>query len=94
MATITKTPSGRWKVPIRKAGWPASIKTFPTKRDGEVWGRRLEDEMVRGAFIQWAAGDRMTVAAAVWLVSNWAEGTTEARRRSRPKLRAGLAKNG
>jgi integrase len=65
MATITKTPSGTWKVLIRKTGWPASIKTFRTKRDAEDWGRLLEDEMVRGAFIQRAAGDRMTVAAAL-----------------------------
>jgi len=65
MATITKTPSGTWKVLIRKAGWPANIKTFRTKRDAEDWGRRLEDEMVRGAFIQRATGDRMTVAVAL-----------------------------
>jgi hypothetical protein len=63
MATIAKTPSGTWKVLIRKTGRPASIKTFRTKRDAEDWGRRVEDKMARGAFMQWAAGDRITAAA-------------------------------
>jgi len=65
MATITKTESGTWKVLVRKTGWPASIKTFRTKRDAEDWGRRVEDEMVRGAYIQRTSGDRMTVAVAM-----------------------------
>jgi len=65
MATITKTPSGTWKALVRKTGWPTNIKTFRTKRDAEDWGRRVEDEMVRGAFIQRAAGDRLTVEAAM-----------------------------
>ena len=65
MATITKTPSDTWKALVRKTGWPTTIKTFRTKRNAEDWARRTEDEMVRGAFIQRAAGDRMTVAAAL-----------------------------
>lgn len=65
MATITKTPSGTWKALVRKTGWPTNIKTFRTKRDAEDWARRTEDEMVRGAFIQRAAGDRLTVEAAI-----------------------------
>ena len=28
MATITKTPSNKWKALVRKRGWPATIKTF------------------------------------------------------------------
>lgn len=50
---------------VRKTGWPTNIKTFRTRRDAEDWGRRLEDEMVRGAFFQRAAGDRLTVMAAL-----------------------------
>jgi hypothetical protein len=34
-------------------------------RDAEDWSRRTEDEMVRGAYIQRAAADRMTVADAL-----------------------------
>lgn len=65
MATITKTPSSTWKALVRKSGWPTTIKTFRTKRDAEDWARRVEDEMVRGAFIQRATSDRMTVKDAV-----------------------------
>ena len=65
MASIIKTPSGKWKAIIRKAGWPLTVKTFRTQRDAGDWARRTEDEMVRGAFIKRASGDRMTVAAAM-----------------------------
>ena len=65
MATIVKTESGTWKALIRKTGWPSTAKTFRTKRDAEDWSRRTEDEMVRGAYIQRAGADRLTVADAV-----------------------------
>jgi integrase len=65
MATITKTPSSTWKALVRKTGWPTTIKTFRTKRDAEDWARRIEDEMVRGAYIQRATSDRMTVKDAM-----------------------------
>jgi hypothetical protein len=65
MATIVKTTSGTWKGVIRKTGWPTAAKTFRTKRDAEDWSRRTEDEMVRGAYIQRAAADRMTLADAL-----------------------------
>ena len=65
MATIVKKPSGSWKAVIRKAGWPLQTKTFRTKRDAEDWARRSEDEMVRGAYIQRAMADRMTVSSAI-----------------------------
>lgn len=38
MATIVKTSLGTWKALIRKTGWPATAKTFRTKRDAEDWG--------------------------------------------------------
>ncbi len=65
MATIVKTPSGTWKALIRKTGWPATAKTFRTKRDAEDWARRTEDEMVRGVYIQRAPSDRMTIEDAL-----------------------------
>jgi len=65
MATIVKKPSGSWKAVVRKAGWPLQSKTFRTKRDAEDWARRSEDEMVRGAYIQRATADRLTVATAM-----------------------------
>jgi integrase len=65
VASIIKTLSGKWKAIIRKAGWPLTVKTFRTQRDAGDWARRTEDEMVRGAFIKRASGDRMTVAVAM-----------------------------
>jgi hypothetical protein len=65
MATIVKTPSATWKAVIRKSGWPTTVKTFRTKRDAEDWSRRTEDEMVRGAYIQRATADRMTIQVAL-----------------------------
>lgn len=65
MATIAKTESGTWKALVRKQGWPASIKTFRTKRDAEDWARRVEDEMVRGIYIERSPSEQMTLAAAI-----------------------------
>jgi integrase len=65
VATIIKSPSGRWKAIIRKAGWPLKAKTFRTKRDAEDWARRTEDEMVRGVYIVRTTAERMTLAAAL-----------------------------
>lgn len=52
MATIVKTPSGKWKAVIRKLGWPTKCKTFRLKRDATDWARRVEDQMVRDVFIE------------------------------------------
>ncbi len=65
MATIVKTPSGTWKALVRKTGWPATAKTFRTKREAEDWARRTEDEMVRGVYIQRAPSERMTIEDAL-----------------------------
>ncbi|WP_231489684.1 GTP-binding protein [Billgrantia saliphila] len=65
MASIVKTPSGSWKVVIRKTGWPTTAKTFRTKRDAQDWARRTEDEMVRGVYTQRSASERMTLEAAL-----------------------------
>ena len=65
MATITKTPSGTWKVIIRKVGWPTASKTFRLKRTAEDWARDTEDEMVKGVFIQRAPSQRLTLEVAL-----------------------------
>jgi hypothetical protein len=36
-------------------------KTFRIKRDAEDWARRTEDEILRGAYIERATADRMTI---------------------------------
>ncbi|MGH8658206.1 MAG: hypothetical protein ACREV4_06955, partial [Gammaproteobacteria bacterium] len=63
MATLVKTPAASWKAIVRKIGWPQVIKTFRTKRDAEDWARRVEDEMVRGVYIDRAPSERMTLKA-------------------------------
>lgn len=65
LATLIKTDLGKWKAVIRKTGWPTTSKTFRTKRDAEDWARRTEDDMVRGAYIQRASADRLTVENAL-----------------------------
>jgi len=53
MATIVKTPAGKWKAVVRLSGWPTKCKTFRLKRDAVDWARQVEVEMVRGAFIDY-----------------------------------------
>jgi hypothetical protein len=65
MVTVVKTPSATWKAMIRRSGWPPVIKTFRIKRDAEDWARRTEDEIVRGAYIERATADRMTIKDAL-----------------------------
>ena len=65
MASIIKTPAGTWKALIRKRGWPATMKTFPRKQDAKDWARRVEEEMVRGVYIDRAPSERMTLEAAM-----------------------------
>ncbi len=61
----SKLPLGKWKAVIRKTGWPISSKTFRTKRDAEDWARNVEDEMVRGVFINRADSHQLTLKAAL-----------------------------
>jgi len=65
MATITKNAASNWKALIRKRGWPTATKTFRTKKDAQDWARRVEDEMVRGVYIDRAPSERMTLRAAM-----------------------------
>ena len=53
MATIVKTPAGKWKAVVRLSGWPTKSKTFRLKRDAVGWARHVEVEMVRGVFVDW-----------------------------------------
>jgi hypothetical protein len=61
MATINKTPSGTFKVLIRKAGLPPQIKTFKSKSNAEKWARLIESEIDRGVFVNRQEADRVTV---------------------------------
>lgn len=61
MATVTKTPSGTFKVQIRKVGIPAITKTYKTKADAQKWARLIESELDRGIFINRQEADKVTV---------------------------------
>jgi len=65
VATLVKTPQGRWKSVIRRRGWPTVAKTFRTKRDAQDWGRATEDEMVRGVFVNRASSHRLSLKVAL-----------------------------
>lgn len=71
MATITKIVSTSdkkavtYKAMIRRKGWPTTCQTFRTKRDAEDWARSVEDEMVRGVYINRAQAERLTIASAL-----------------------------
>ena len=47
MATITKR-DGRWRVQVRRLGYPPISKTFTQKKDAETWARQKELELERG----------------------------------------------
>ena len=65
MASISKTKSGTWKAVARKSGWPTAAKTLRTKRDATDWARHVEDEMVRGVYVNRASSSRLTLNAAL-----------------------------
>lgn len=65
MAAIVKTPSGTWKIVVRKTGFPTTIKTFRLEKDADDWARQAEDEMVRGLFTQRGPSERLTFGKAM-----------------------------
>lgn len=50
MANIVHTPSGKFKVQIRRVGFPAQIQTFSTRDEAAKWAERVEEDMKRGNF--------------------------------------------
>lgn len=65
MATIVKTESGKWKALVRKLGWPATSKTYRTKREAEDWARSTEDAMVGGLYIKRSPSEKMLIKDAL-----------------------------
>jgi integrase len=55
MATITKLPSGSWRVQVRRKGKYVS-ETFLRRGDAELWGRSVETKIDRGEPLH-ACGD-------------------------------------
>lgn len=61
MATIRKTPSGRWQAIVRKKGYKPLSETFRTKAMAEDWSRTKEDEMARRAYVDHTVSKNTTV---------------------------------
>lgn len=60
MATIERRGE-RWRVQIRKAGYPAVNRTFSRKADAIAFARETEISMERGAYLAGRGADTMTV---------------------------------
>lgn len=50
MATVTKLPSGKWRVQVRRGGVYKAM-TFDRKADAQRWGLDLEAAIARGATV-------------------------------------------
>ncbi len=50
MANI-ENRKGKWRVKIRRKGFPLTTKTFDTKQEALDWSKVHESEMIRGVFI-------------------------------------------
>lgn len=64
MATITKLPSGKFSVRIRRHGHKLVTKTFLQKTDAVRWSRTIESELDRGVFIDRSEAESTTLAQA------------------------------
>jgi hypothetical protein len=51
MATYRKRKSGRWQTQVRRKGYPAQSKSFPTRAAAVKWVRSIEYEMDQGLFV-------------------------------------------
>ena len=63
MASVTQHGKA-WRAKIRRKGYPHKSKTFRTKKQAEDWARKVEDEMVRGIYIDTDRQNEHTFAAA------------------------------
>jgi hypothetical protein len=61
VAKPIKTPSSTWKAVVRKVGWPTASKTFRRKSDAVDWARSIEDQMVKGVYVDRAPSAKETL---------------------------------
>ena len=61
MATIREKGPYQWQVQIRRKGWPIQNATLRTKKDAEIWARKIEREMDQGLFVDQTAGRQTTL---------------------------------
>ena len=57
--------SGAWRAIVKRKGYGVQTRTFDSKTDAEVWARRIEEEMDRGAFVSRTEAETTTLAEAL-----------------------------
>ena len=62
MATYRKRKSGHWQAQVRRKGYPAQSKSFPTRAAAIKWVRSIEYEMDQGLFVSRSEAEITTVA--------------------------------
>lgn len=50
MASIREKGPYQWQAQIRRSGWPNQSATFRSKKDPQIWARKIEREMDQGLF--------------------------------------------
>lgn len=51
MASFRKRGELQWQARINRKGFPAQVKTLPTRAEAEAWARQVESEIDRGVFV-------------------------------------------
>jgi integrase len=62
VATIRKR-NGQWQVQVRRRGFDPVSKTFKSRQDASGWGRQVEAEMDRNAYMPRKSAESVTVKA-------------------------------
>jgi integrase len=65
MAWIGKLKNGKWRVQVRRNGYPSKSKLFLNKADAERWAHDLESKIARGAFLSTDDSEKTTLSEAL-----------------------------
>jgi len=61
MASITQTPDGKFRVQVRKKGYPTVSKNFSRKTAAQRWAQQVEVEMNKGVFVSTSEAECTTL---------------------------------
>lgn len=61
MASITQTPDGKFRVQVRKKGYPTVSKNFSRKTAAQRWAQQVEVEMNKGIFVSTSEAESTTL---------------------------------
>lgn len=63
MAAVSKTPSGRYRVRIRRIGLPTLFKTFASRSTAQAWARKTESELERSVYFDTSQAQTLKFSA-------------------------------